>query len=116
VADTSWMLRVIGIPSLLIVVFLGAYLSMKDLQQNGPTSQSGQQAITQAQSATAGLNFSQAVPGLQAYFDQNHTYVGATLPVGTGVTLVSATPTSYCLQDGNEHEVGPGGTPQPGPC
>jgi hypothetical protein len=110
------MLRVIGIPSLLITVFLVAYLSMKDMQQNGPTSKAGQQEIAQAHSATAGLNFNQAVPGLQAYFDENHTYVGATLPPGTGVVLVSATPTSYCLQDGNEHELGPGGTPQPGPC
>ena len=110
------MLRVIGIPSLLITLLLVAYLTTQDMKSNGPTSQAGQQEIAQAQSATAGLNFSQAVPGLQAYFDQNHTYVGATLPLGTGVTLVSATPTSYCLQDGNEHEVGPGGTPQPGPC
>ena len=78
--------------------------------------QAGQQEIAQAQSATAGVNFSQAVPGLQAYFDQNHTYVGATLPAGSGVVLVSASATSYCLQDGNEHEVGPAGTPQPGPC
>jgi len=101
---------------LLIVLLIGGYLMTKDLQQNGPTSRSGQQAITEAQSATAGLNFSQAVPGLQAYFDQNHTFVGASLPPGTGVVLVSATPTSYCLQDGNEHEAGPGGTPQPGPC
>jgi hypothetical protein len=110
------MLRVIGIPAILITLFLGAYLSLKSLQSNGPTSASGQQEIAQAQSATAGVNFSQAVPGLQAYFDQNHTYVGATLPPGTGVVLASASATSYCLQDGNEHEVGPGGTPQPGSC
>ena len=110
------MLRVLGIPALLITLFLGAYLSMQDLQSNGPTSPAGQQAIAQAQSATAGLNFNQAVPGLQAYFDQNQTYVGATLSPGSGVVLASATPTSYCLQSGNEHEVGPGGTPQPGPC
>ena len=110
------MLRVLGIPAVLITLFVGAYLSMQNMQKNGPTSPAGRQALAQAQSATAGLNFSQAVPGLQAYFDQNHTYVGATLPPGSGVTLVSATPTSYCLQDGNEHELGPGGTPQPGSC
>ena len=62
------------------------------------------------------MNFNQVVPGLQAYFDENHTYVGATLPPGSEVTLAVADPTSYCLQYGNEHEVGPGGTPQPGPC
>ncbi len=110
------MLRVLGIPAVLIVLFVGAYLSMKDMSSNGPTSASGQQEISQAQSATAGLDFSQAVPALQAYFDQNHTYAGATLPVGSDVTLVSADATTYCLQSGNEHEVGPGGQPQPGPC
>jgi hypothetical protein len=110
------MLRVLGIPAVLITLFVGAYLSMKSLQSNGPTSASGQQAISQAQFATAGLNFNQAAPVLQAYFDRNHTYVGATLPPGSGAVLAGANATSYCLQDGNEHEVGPGGTPQPGPC
>jgi hypothetical protein len=110
------MLRVLGVPAILITLFVGAYLSTQDMRSNGPTSPAGQQEIAQAHSATAGLNFNQAVPGLQAYFDQNHTYVGATLPLGSGVVLASATPTSYCLQDGNEHEIGPGGTPQPGPC
>ena len=110
------MLRVLGIPALLVAVFVGVYLSTQDMKSNGPTSASGQQAITEAQSATAGLNFNQAVPGLQAYFDQNDTYVGATLPAGSGVVLVSADATSYCLQSGNEHEVGPGGQLQPGPC
>jgi hypothetical protein len=110
------MLRVLGIPAVLITLFVGAYLAMKNLQSNGPTSASAKQEIAQAQSATAGVNFSQAVPGLQAYFDQNRTYVGSTLAPGSGVVLVSASATTYCLQDGNEHEVGPGGTPQPGPC
>jgi hypothetical protein len=110
------VLRVLGIPAVLITLFVGAYLSTQEMKSNGPTSPSGQQEIAQAQSATAGVNFNQAVPALQAYFDQNHTYVGATLPPGSGVVLVSADTSSYCLQDGNEHEVGPGGTPQPGPC
>ena len=110
------MLRVLSIPAILITLFIGAYLSMKNMESNGPTSPAGQQEISQAHSATAGLNFNQAVPGLQAYYDENHTYVGATLPLGSGVTLAMAGPTSYCLQDGNEHELGPGGTPLPGPC
>jgi hypothetical protein len=110
------MLRVLGIPAVLITLFVGAYLSMQNMRSNGPTSPDGRQEIAQANSATAGVNFDQVVPALQAYFDQNQTYVGATLPPGSGVTLVSAGATSYCLQSGNEHEVGPGGTPQPGPC
>jgi hypothetical protein len=110
------MVRVLGLPALLITVLVGAYLSTQQMRSNGPTSASGTQEIAQAQSATAGVNFNQVVPVLQAYFDQNQTYVGATLPPGSGVVLVSADTTSYCLQSGNEHELGPGGTPQPGPC
>jgi len=110
------MVRVLAVPALLIAVFVGVYLSTQDMQSNGPASTSEQQAVTEAQSATAGVDFNQVVPGLQAYYDQNQTYVGATLPAGSGVVLASADATSYCLQDGSEHEVGPGGQPQPGPC
>jgi hypothetical protein len=110
------MVRVLGVPALLIAVLIGLYLSAKSMQSNGPASASGQQAITQAQSEVAGVNFNQAVPALQAFYDQNGTYVGATLPPGTGVVLARADATSYCLQAGTEHEDGPGGQPQPGPC
>jgi len=110
------MLRVLGIPALLVVVLLGAYLSVKNMQSSGPTSAAGQQAITQAQSEVAATNFAQADAAMQAFFTQNQTYVGAMLPVGTGIALVSAAPGSYCLQAGDEHEVGPNGRPAPGPC
>jgi hypothetical protein len=110
------MLRVLGIPAVLVALLVVGYLSTQNMRSNGPTSPSGQQEIAQAQSSTAALNFNQAVPTLQAYYDQNQTYVGATLPPGSGVVLVSADTSSYCLQSGNEHEVGPAGTPQPGPC
>ena len=110
------MLRVFGIPAVLVVVLLGAYLSLKNMQSDGPTSTAGRQAITQAQSEVAATNFVQASAAMQAFFTENATYVGATLPVGTGVVLVSAAPTTYCLQAGNEHEVGPDGQPAPGPC
>ena len=55
------MLRVLGIPAVLITLVVGAYLSTQDMRSNGPTSPSGQQEIAQAQSATAGVNFTQAV-------------------------------------------------------
>ena len=110
------MLRVLSIPAILVTLFLGAYLSTQDMRSNGPTSPSGQEQVAQAQSATAGVDFNQVTPVLQAYFDQNQTYVGATLPPGSGVVIASSDATSYCLQSGNEHEVGPGGQPLPGPC
>lgn len=109
------MLRVLGIPALLVVVVVGLYLATQAAKSSAPTP-ADQQAISQAQSVGAGADFGQVVPVLQAYFDQNQTYAGATLPPGSGVALVRADTTSYCLQSGNEHEVGPGGTPQPGPC
>ncbi len=111
------MVRVaLGIPVLLVTVFIGLYLTSQDAKQNAQASSSGQQAISQAQSATAGLDFEQAAPALQAYFDENHTYVGATLPPGSEVALAAASTTGYCLESGDQHEDGPGGTPQPGPC
>jgi len=109
------MLRVISIPAILITLFIGAYLATRDAKSSAPTP-AEQQQISQAQSVGAAADFGQVVEGLQAYYDQNQTYVGATLPAGSGVTLASADTTSYCLQSGNEHEDGPGGTVQPGPC
>jgi hypothetical protein len=109
------MSRVFVIPALLIAVFVGLYLASQDAKSNTPSA-SDQQAVAQAQSVGAGADFGQVQPGLQAYFDQNQTYVGATLPAGSGVVLARTDATSYCLQDGSEHEIGPNGTPQPGPC
>lgn len=109
------MLRVVGIPALLVAVAIGLYLASQDAKSSAPTP-ADQQAISQAQSVGAAADFGQVTPVLQAYFDQNRTYVGATLPPGSGVTLVTAGTSTYCLQTGNEHEDGPNGTPQPGPC
>lgn len=109
------MVRVLGIPALLIAVLVGVYLSMQDAKSSAPTA-ADRQAISQAQSVGAAADFGQVVPVLQAYFDQNQTYAGATLPPGSGVVLVTADASSYCLQSGSEHEDGPGGQPQPGPC
>jgi hypothetical protein len=109
------MVRYFGIPALLIAVFIGLYLTSQDAKSTAPSA-SDQQAVAQAHSIAAGSDFAQAVPALQAFYDENHTYVGATLPPGSQVVLAQAGATSYCLQSGNEHELGPGGTPQPGPC
>jgi len=114
------MARVLGLPLVLIALVVGGFLVVKQMQTNGPTSQSVTQMVTQAQSDVAGANFASAAPAMQAWFTENGTYSGATLPPGTGVTLVSADTASYCLQadvgGAQEHEVGPQGQPQPGPC
>jgi preprotein translocase subunit SecG len=110
------MLRVLGIPAVLVVVLLVVYLSLQEMKSNGPTSATGRQAITQAQSEVAATNLAQAAAAMQAFYAENGTYVGATLPVGSGVVLVTAAPSSYCLQAGGEHEVGPNGQLAPGAC
>jgi hypothetical protein len=106
----------IGLPMLLVTLAIGGYLYAKDAKTNGPTSPTVTQAVAQAQSSVAASNFSGATTALQAFFVQNGTYAGAALPPGTGVVLVRADASSYCLQSGAEHEDGPGGTAQPGPC
>jgi len=110
------VLRILGIPAVLVVALIGIYLYTQDAQSNGPTSTTGQQAISQAQSAVVATNLAQAAAAMQAYYTQSGTYAGATLPVGTGVVLARADAYSYCLQSGDEHEDGPGGQPQPGGC
>jgi hypothetical protein len=108
--------RLLGIPSLLVVLAVGGYLMTQQMRSSGPSTPPAQQIVTQAQSAVAATNFGQADASMEAFYAQSGTYVGATLPPGSGVTLVNATATSYCLQAGDEHENGPGGTAQPGAC
>jgi hypothetical protein len=115
------MSRVIGLPALLVALVIGGYLYTKSAQTNGPTSPQMSQAIDQAQAEAAATGFRQGEASLQAWYAENGTYAGAALPPGSGVTLVRADATSYCLQaaaaDGTaEHENGPGGQAQPGPC
>ena len=110
------MARYIGLPSLLGVVVIGGYLYAHDAKTNGPTAPAVTQEINQAQTSVAATNFQGADTGLQAWYAQNGTYAGATLPPGSGVVLVRAGATSYCLQAGAEHENGPGGQVQPGGC
>jgi hypothetical protein len=110
------MARTIGLPSLLVVLVIGGYLYAKDVKTNGPTAPSVTQEINQAQTSVAATNFQAAGTALQAWYAQNGTYAGATLPPGSGVVLARADATSYCLQAGAEHANGPGGPVQPGRC
>ena len=111
----------LGLPSLLVVLVIGGYLYSKDAKTNGPTSPTVTQAIAQANTAVAATNFQGADTAMQAFFAQSGSYAGATLPPGSGVVLVRSDATSYCLQataaNGTvEHDAGPGGQAQPGPC
>jgi hypothetical protein len=112
--------RGLGLLGLLVGLALLGGLWALDAQRSGPASAQAQQAITQAQAAAAGVDFSQASVALEAWRAANGTYVGATVPASDGARLVRADATSYCLETGVapsiSHEVGPGGSPTPGPC
>jgi hypothetical protein len=105
---------------MLIVLAIVGYLFMVQMRDQGPTSAGAQKLQQDATQAVATANFQSAAPVLAAYFAENGTYAGATLAPVFGVTLVRADATSYCLQSGSgetaQHETGPGGSPQPGPC
>lgn len=95
-------------------------LMMQQSKSRGPTSAAASQAESQAV-ATASLAAFQPVDQiLQVDHAQTGTYVGAQLPLGSGVTVVGATSSSYCLQMNVSgallHENGPGGTPAAGAC
>jgi len=105
---------------ILIALAVGGWLFAEQSKNEGPTAPAVTQAEAQALVATASANFSQVVPALQGQYAQTGSYAGVQLPAGSGVTLVSASSTSYCLESNVNgsvvHEVGPGGSPATGPC
>lgn len=113
--------RVLGLPFILLALAVGGYVFYQHSKSgSGPTAPQITQMETQASIAVATTNFSGAGEVLQTFYAQNGTYAGATLPPGTGVILVKADDSGWCLQsaDGatDEHEYGPSGQVLPGPC
>ena len=87
-----------------------------------PGSDSGsndlEQGVSSMLSTVVKAQFTGAQASLEAGHQANGTYVGAV--VQPPIVLMRADETSYCLQleQGVElqHLLGPGGSPQPGPC
>jgi hypothetical protein len=104
---------------LLSLAVVGGLVAMQSKTQ-GPTAPAVTQAESQALVAATSQTFAQVAEALQADYLQAGTYVGAELPVGSGVTLVQATAATYCLETNVSgtlvHEDGPSGTPVAGPC
>jgi hypothetical protein len=112
--------RIFGFVALFAALAVGAFLFASSSKQEGPTSSQAQTVEQQANAALGSANFQGAATQLEAEKATNGTYEGASLPPSFGVTLVRADASSYCIQTGTgsalEHETGPGGSPQPGPC
>jgi len=105
--------------ALISLAIVGGLMAMQSKSQ-GPTSAAVDQAESQAVATGAAAVFQPVDQMLQVAASQSGTYVGAELPVGSGVTLARATTVSYCLQanlNGTPvFENGPGGTPAAGHC
>ena len=105
--------------ALISLATVGGLMAMQSKTQ-GPTTAAVDQAESQAVATAASAVFSPVDQLLQVAASQSGTYVGAELPVGSGVTLARATPTSYCLAatlNGTPaYENGPGGSPAVGHC
>jgi hypothetical protein len=114
------MTRAIGAVAILLALAVGGWLFAIQSKNEGPTAPAVTQAESQALVASAAVNFAQVAQALQGQLAQTGTYVGTQLPPGSGVTLVNASSTSYCLETSLNgsvvHEVGPGGSPATGPC
>ena len=112
--------RTVGLVAMVCSLGVAALLMALNMQHSGPASPSTQQAEQEATAAVASMNFTAAATELETYRAENGTYVGATLPPGSGVTLAAATPSTYCLETTIQgvvsHETGPGGSPAAGPC
>src|SRR4051794_3735886 len=105
--------RSIGLVLLLVSLGIGGYVFLAQSRTVAPTSTVVTRAETRGNAFAAATNFQGADAALQAWFAENATYAGATLPPGAGAVLVRADASTYCLQSGTgaaaEHEVGPGG-------
>ena len=86
----------------------------------GPAAAAVTHDESQALVTAASVNFSQVDQVLQADYAEAGTYVGAQVPLGSGVTVAQATATSYCLETNLNgtfvHEAGPGSSPVAGRC
>jgi len=103
---------------LLVSLVIVGSLFIQQMRTGGPSAPAVTRAETHAQGAVAATNFQGMASTLQAWYASNGTFAGATLPAGSGVALVHADATSYCLETATAtmHETGPSGTPQPGSC
>jgi hypothetical protein len=111
-------MRTLSLVSLGVTLVVVAFMWTRSTQD---TVQATSRAQDDAARVTAAFNLQQAMPALQAWFAEHGTYAGAVPPAETGVVVVRADATSYCLQAGSvpnvEHLVGPSGNaPIDGSC
>jgi hypothetical protein len=114
--------RGLGLVSLVVSLVISAMLFSSQL--TGGTSKQASPKnnplIQQANAVAAQAAAMQAERELVAYQAEQGTFVGATVTDVSGVTLLHAEPTTFCLQiassGGVLYDAGPGGTPSARRC
>jgi hypothetical protein len=116
------MTRGLGLISLLVSLAICGLLYSSQLQGTGskPSSPQQNRVVQEANSAAAGITAMQAERELAAYQAEHGTFVGAAVTDISGVTVLHADPTTFCLQissnGGLLYDAGPGGTPSETRC
>ena len=116
------MTRGLGLISLLVSLAICGMLYSSQLNGGGakPSSLQQNRVVQEANSAAAGMTAMQAERELAAYQAEHGTFVGAAVTDISGVTVLHADPTTFCLQissnGGLRYDAGPGGTPSGTRC
>jgi hypothetical protein len=114
------MARGFGLLSLLVSLAAAGILISSQLGSGSKPAPPGQnRAVAEASAAAASLTAAQAERELSAYQAEHGTFEGAAV-TGSGLTLLHADATSFCLQlataSGVLYDAGPGGTPTTQHC
>jgi hypothetical protein len=116
------MTRGLGLVSLVVSLVISLMLFSSQLTGGGskPVSPKQNPIVRQASSVAADAAAMQAEHELAAYQADRGTFVGATVTDISGVTVLHAEPTTFCLQivstGGALFDAGPGGTPTSQRC
>jgi hypothetical protein len=122
VADHVKMTRGLGLVSLVVSLAISGMLFSSQLNGGASKGSGPQQSqiVQQANAVAASAAAMQAERELDAYQAQTGTFAGASVTDVSGVTLLHAEPTTFCLRiasnGGALYNAGPGGTPSKQPC
>ncbi|TML43998.1 MAG: hypothetical protein E6G19_10670 [Actinobacteria bacterium] len=121
-ADDLEMTRGLGLVSLVVSLVISLMLFSSQLTHGGSKAASPKEnpLVQRANSVAAEAAAMQAEHELAAYQAEHGTFVGATVTDISGVTVLRAEPTTFCVQiasnGGVLYDAGPGGMPSADRC
>lgn len=111
-ADICFVIRVLGLVSLLVALAAAAVLASTQLRAG---ERDVPRAATTAADTAASINLRQAASALESAKAFGGSYAGVDVS-GFGVRVVRADDDSYCIEAGGLNVSGPGGAPSPAAC